>query len=101
MTHTVEQARAAARMPVDYIAFGPVFPTRTKADPDRVVGLDVLYQIREIVHPIPLVAIGGIEPRARRVASLGDRANVEPERGAATTGRVRRAVVGRGLRRRR
>ena len=24
-THTVEQARAAARMPVDYIAIGPVF----------------------------------------------------------------------------
>lgn len=59
-THTIEQARAALRMPVDYIAFGPVWPTRTKEDPDPVVGVGLLGEVKRIVGEIPLVAIGGI-----------------------------------------
>ena len=61
-THTVEQARAAARMPVDYIAIGPVFETSSKENPDPVVGLDGLRRVRQEVGAIPLVAIGGISP---------------------------------------
>src|SRR5436190_19123724 len=38
-THTLEQALEANLTPVDYIAIGPVFQTRTKQDPDDVVGL--------------------------------------------------------------
>jgi thiamine-phosphate pyrophosphorylase len=59
-THTVDQALNALRMPVDYIAIGPVFPTSTKEDPDPVVGLAGVAAIREAIGEMPLVAIGGI-----------------------------------------
>lgn len=60
-THTIEQARAAMLQPVDYIAFGPIFATATKTDPDKVTGLDQLREVRAIVGKMPLVAIGGID----------------------------------------
>lgn len=59
-THNVAQAAAAARLPVDYIAIGPIFGTVTKANPDPEVGLDGLRAVRQAVGDIPLVAIGGI-----------------------------------------
>jgi thiamine-phosphate pyrophosphorylase len=60
-THSLEQLEAAARLPVDYVAFGPVFPTRTKENPDPVVGLELLARARAALDPlIPLVAIGGV-----------------------------------------
>jgi len=58
-THTLEQARRAAELPVDYIAIGPIFPTQTKRNPDPVVGLELLSQVRALTK-MPLVAIGGI-----------------------------------------
>jgi thiamine-phosphate pyrophosphorylase len=60
-THSVEQAIEAATLPIDYIAFGPIFPTQTKEDPDAVVGLDGLSEVRASIGNIPLVAIGGID----------------------------------------
>lgn len=62
-THNVEQAKEAARLPVDYIAIGPIFETTSKEKPDPVVGLDGLRRVRQIVNEIPLVAIGGINRR--------------------------------------
>lgn len=59
-THNVLQASAAANLPVDYIAIGPIFDTGTKTNPDPVVGLDGLRAVRNAVGSIPLVAIGGI-----------------------------------------
>lgn len=59
-THTPGQAAEASGMPVDYIAFGPVFPTATKEDPDPAVGLEMLAEVKSIVGELPLVAIGGI-----------------------------------------
>jgi thiamine-phosphate pyrophosphorylase len=59
-THNLQQAKSATIMPVDYIAFGPVFQTSTKEDPDRVTGLSALREVRSIVGSLPLVAIGGI-----------------------------------------
>ena len=61
-THNLEQAREAARLPVDYLAFGPVFQTSSKENPDPTVGLAGLRRVREIVGRLPLVAIGGIRP---------------------------------------
>jgi thiamine-phosphate pyrophosphorylase len=58
-THTREQAALSARKPVDYLAIGPVFPTRTKQQPDPVVGLEVVSEVRALTAR-PLVAIGGI-----------------------------------------
>ena len=59
-THNVSQAIAAASLPVDYVAIGPIFQTGTKANPDPVVGLDGLRAVRQAIGAIPLVAIGGI-----------------------------------------
>ncbi len=60
-THTIEQVRDACRMAVDYIAFGPVFATSTKADPDPTVGLRQFERAKAAAGDIPLVAIGGID----------------------------------------
>ena len=71
-THTLEQARHAATLPINYIAFGPVFATKTKVDPDAVVGLDGVRRIREVIGDILLVAIGGIDiDNAEGVLSAG------------------------------
>jgi len=59
-THSLEQALEAAELPIDYIAIGPVFTTRTKENPEQVVGLDTIKKIRDKVGDFPLVAIGGI-----------------------------------------
>lgn len=59
-THNLEQARQAANLPIDYLAIGPIFATSSKENPDPVVGLDGLRQVRGAVPNIPLVAIGGI-----------------------------------------
>ena len=59
-THSIEQALKAAKLSLDYIAFGPIFSTTTKENPDPIVGLDGLPAVREAIGSIPLVAIGGI-----------------------------------------
>lgn len=59
-THNLIQARLAMTLPIDYLAFGPVFETATKQNPDPVVGLDVLRDLRASIGYLPLVAIGGI-----------------------------------------
>ncbi len=68
-THDLGQLAEAARLPVDYVAFGPVFPTRSKENPDPVVGLELLARARRALPPsIPLVAIGGITRENARAA---------------------------------
>ena len=59
-THTQQQMEAAVRLPIDYVAFGPVFTTTTKQDHDPTVGLEQLRAVRNIAAELPLVAIGGI-----------------------------------------
>ncbi len=59
-THNLAQAALAATMPVDYVAFGPIFQTSTKQNPDPIAGLGALRSVRAILGPLPLVAIGGI-----------------------------------------
>ena len=59
-THNLEQAKLAANMPVDYVAFGPIFKTSTKENPDSIAGLEALHGVRTIVGSLPVVAIGGI-----------------------------------------
>jgi thiamine-phosphate pyrophosphorylase len=58
-THDLEQVRAADTGPADYIAFGPVFATGSKRNPDPLVGLEGLRAARKATKK-PLVAIGGI-----------------------------------------
>jgi len=58
-THNLEQLDAADKTSADYIAFGPIFQTRSKENPDPVVGLELLREVRRRTRK-PLVAIGGI-----------------------------------------
>lgn len=58
-THNLEQFERAAASSADYIAVGPIFSTSSKANPDPVVGLDFLREIRALTDK-PIVAIGGI-----------------------------------------
>lgn len=60
-THSIWQATAAFEMPIDYLAFGPIFPTASKQNPDPVVGLDALEQVCRLAGSLPVVAIGGID----------------------------------------
>jgi len=58
-SHNPQQLCAAGGEPVDYVAFGPVFPTASKNNPDPVVGVAEVTRCRGLVEK-PLVAIGGI-----------------------------------------
>jgi thiamine-phosphate pyrophosphorylase len=58
-THSLEQLDAADKTSADYIAFGPIYPTSSKENPDPVVGLELLREARQHTQK-PLVAIGGI-----------------------------------------
>ncbi len=79
-THNQEQLRAATAEPIDYLAFGPIFTTVSKRNPDPVAGLSELTRARFWTAQ-PLVAIGGItrananqvwEAGADCVAVIGD-----------------------------
>jgi thiamine-phosphate pyrophosphorylase len=59
-THDVAQVEAAIREPVDYVAVGPVFGTRTKATGYEAVGLDLVSAAARRAQGRPIVAIGGI-----------------------------------------
>jgi len=70
-THNLEQLKQADAGPADYIAFGPVFATSSKRNPDPVVGLDGIRAARAATNK-PLVAIGGItRANARSVIDAG------------------------------
>ena len=70
-TDVLEQVREADHSSADYIAFGPVFPTASKENPDAVVGLDGLRAARQATRK-RLVAIGGITVQnARAVTEAG------------------------------
>lgn len=58
-THNETQMREALSLPVTYVAFGPVFATRSKQNPDPTVGLELLSRVRAMTQ-LPLVAIGGL-----------------------------------------
>ena len=80
-THSLEQARAALAEGFDYIGFGPLFPTPTKAG-RPAIGLDEIAAMeREVGSKIPAFCIGGITRRtlpqvlaagARRVVIVSD-----------------------------
>ncbi len=59
-THNIKQAISAVKLPINYLAIGPVFATKTKENPDEIVGIEGVKKVREAVGDFPLVAIGGI-----------------------------------------
>jgi thiamine-phosphate pyrophosphorylase len=58
-THNLEQFKAAMASSADYIGVGPIFVTSSKANPDPVVGLELVRKARGLTDK-PIVAIGGI-----------------------------------------
>jgi thiamine-phosphate pyrophosphorylase len=70
-THNLDQFERASSTSADYIAVGPVFSTSTKANPDPVVGIELIRQVRSRTNK-PIVAIGGITlERAAEVIQSG------------------------------
>lgn len=58
-THSIKQFEAAITTSADYIAVGPIFATSSKANPDPVVGIELIRRVRSLTTK-PIVAIGGI-----------------------------------------
>jgi thiamine-phosphate pyrophosphorylase len=70
-THNIEQFEKALSSSADYIAVGPIFATTSKANPDPVVGLELIRRARRLTKR-PIVAIGGITlERAAEVIEAG------------------------------
>jgi thiamine-phosphate pyrophosphorylase len=70
-THNLDQFKDAAATSADYVAVGPVFSTSTKANPDPVVGIELIRRARSLTDK-PIVAIGGITlERAAEVVHAG------------------------------
>jgi len=59
-THNIKQAVEAVKLPIDYVAIGPVFATTTKENPDKIVGIEGIKRVRKAIGSFSLVAIGGI-----------------------------------------
>lgn len=55
-THSLEQFRAANDLDADYLAFGPIFPTRTK---NYSIGTGNVREVLRIARK-PVVLIGGV-----------------------------------------
>lgn len=58
-SHSIDEALAAQRLGADYIAFGAIFPTKTKGPGAPVQGIGKLKGIRDKISK-PIIAIGGI-----------------------------------------
>jgi thiamine-phosphate pyrophosphorylase len=61
-THDHEQLATALTQRPDYVAFGPIFATRSKQNADPALGLPALAVAAEMarVADVPLVVIGGL-----------------------------------------
>ena len=71
-THNLAQVQAAVAGGADYLGFGPVFATGTKANPDPIAGLAGLAAAVAAAAGTPVVGIGGITTvTAREVAATG------------------------------
>jgi len=101
-THSLDQARAALAEGFDYIGFGPLFPTPTKAGRPAIGLDDIAAMEREVGGHIPAFCIGGIKRSnltqvlaagARRVVIVSDLLLAADVRAAARE--VRTEIKGR------
>lgn len=59
-THNEAEAEAAKRGGADFIVFGPIFETASKAQYGEPVGIEALREVSARSH-IPVIALGGIK----------------------------------------
>jgi len=59
-THSPDQTLKVCTLKPDYIGIGPVYPSPTKANPDRVIGIDGMKEMLALAT-VPAIAIGGID----------------------------------------
>jgi len=100
-THDVAQVARAIAAGADYLGFGPIFATQTKANPDPVQGVAGLRAAVAAAGGTPIVAIGGIEAAAVPSLYAAGAAAVCAIRGvnhAADVGAAARAFHGATLR---
>ncbi|MDZ7697179.1 MAG: thiamine phosphate synthase [Deltaproteobacteria bacterium] len=68
---TLEEAYQCVSDGADYVGFGPVYLTGSKADAGPVSGMDILRRVVKEI-PLPIIAIGGIDKgNAREVMEAG------------------------------
>lgn len=105
-THAVDEVRAACSLPADYLGFGPVFDSPTKAGVREARGLALLEQACAAAT-LPIVAIGGVTVEtaplcwragAASVAVISELAG-QPDQGSVLRllDRYRRAAAEQGL----
>jgi len=58
-THSLSEAEKAEGEGADFVTFGPIFYTQSKADYGEPLGVKSIKKMREKIH-IPVFAIGGI-----------------------------------------
>ncbi|MCA9472948.1 MAG: thiamine phosphate synthase [Nitrospirales bacterium] len=58
-THRLEEVHAAIAEGADYLGFGPIYSTNTKANLEPLVGVQGLQAVRNMTT-LPIFAIGGI-----------------------------------------
>jgi thiamine-phosphate pyrophosphorylase len=100
-THSLEQVESARDEGADYVVFGPVFETPSKAGRLAPRGLEELAAAART--GIPVLALGGLDEGERFDAALaagawgiaGVRAFVDPARAAALVRRLREAEAAR------
>jgi thiamine-phosphate pyrophosphorylase len=56
---TLDEARKCLEEGSDYIGFGPIYPTTSKADTSPVTGIELLQEVVAAIR-LPIIAIGGI-----------------------------------------
>jgi len=64
-THSLEEARRAQDSGADFVLFGPIYPTLSKAAYGHPQGLTKLQEVAKSVA-IPVFAVGGITPEKAR-----------------------------------
>ena len=59
-THSLAEATAARKAGADFVVFGPVFETESKAQYGEPMGLEKLAEVTRVLCGFPVLALGGI-----------------------------------------
>ncbi|MDC3412696.1 thiamine phosphate synthase [Aquibacillus sp. 3ASR75-11] len=71
-THTLSEAHHAIADGADYLGLGPIYPTQSKEDTEKVQGTELIQNFRELNITTPIVGIGGItSSNANKVIQAG------------------------------